>query len=207
MHVGSKSIVFSFVFVTFALLISHTQAAHAQSMVVRMHGTGEARLADPSMGEPAGSFCFDVLLENVRTGENIEMGGTDCLVILPSEEGDGPGSVRVLGTTLLHFENGTLVAGGATTVQPVLHGSPGYTHITGAVPGADEMNVMSESGTGAYVGVTGRVRLAGAVDMSGFSPMLGAPITFDCLFVIDLDSTDNNNVVDCVEELLGLSCS
>ena len=207
MHFGSKSIVFSFVFVTFALLISHTEAAHAQSMVVRMHGTGEARLADPSMGEPAGSFCFDVLLENVRTGENIEMGGTDCLVILPPEEGDGPGSVRVLGTTLLHFENGTLVAGGATTVQPVLHGSPGYTHITGAVPGADEMNVMSESGTGAYAGVTGRVRLSGAVDMSGFTAMLGAPITFDCLFVINLDSTDNNNVVDCVEELLGLSCS
>ena len=51
MHVGSKSIVFSFVFVTFALLISHAQEAHAQSMVVRMHGTGEARLADPSMGE------------------------------------------------------------------------------------------------------------------------------------------------------------
>ena len=105
MHFGSKSIVFSFVLVTFALLLSHTEEAHAQSMVVRMHGTGEARLADPSMGEPEESFCFDVLLENVSTGENIEMGRTDCL------------------------------------------------------------------------------------------------------FVIDLDSTDNNNVVDCVEELLGLSCS
>ena len=69
-----------------------------------------------------------------------------------------------------------------TTVQPVTHGSPGITHITGAIPGPDSQDILH--GTKRFAGATGRVRLSGAVDLSLSAEDV---VTFDCLFVIDLD--------------------
>ena len=108
---------------------------------------------------------------------------TDCLSnVTPIGTG-----VALVGTTYFNFPQGELVVRGKTTVQPVLHptvsaSGQSMTHITGA---ASPDNAVI-SGTRRFAGAEGTVRLSGMVDMSGFGGNVGDPISFDCLFVIDL---------------------
>lgn len=68
------------------------------------------------------------------------------------------------GTTFFFFPGGTLISQGLTTVQPVLHGSSSFTHITGAIPSAGDNGVIW--GDGKFKNAAGPVRLSGAVDLS-----------------------------------------
>lgn len=73
---------------------------------------------------------------------------------------------------------------GRTTVQPVTteaEQTPA-THIAGAIPLPGTNQVLS--GTGKFAGRAGTVRLSGAVNMSRL--VSHNEITFDCIFVIDL---------------------
>ena len=56
------------------------------------------------------------------------------------------------------------------------------TVVTGAIPAAGEESVLS--GTGVFEGVSGQVRLSGAVDMSELESE--TKITFDCVFIISV---------------------
>ncbi len=60
------------------------------------------------------------------------------------------------------------------------------THITGA---SSKKNSVLR-GTGRFKNSKGTVRLSGMVNMTDFTGDEGSPITFDCLFVIDLKSSD-----------------
>ena len=149
-------------------------------IVVRLVGTdiGETRDVPDIDGNPATGLCFDLNLEDVKTGKIVGT-ATDCLSNITGV-GDG---LALVGTTTFNFNDGNqLVSRGTTTVQPVTDGSPSMTHITGSIPNSDDNNILS--GTGKFQDTSGPVRLSGAVNMV---PQLDGSrqITFDCLFVID----------------------
>ena len=172
----------------FVIILSFVSFAHASvarverplNMLIKLVGTGEAREPDPSIGE-SGSWCFDVHIVDLKSG--LPLGtGADCLEVEPA--GDG---LKVIGITLFHFWWGdTLVSKGLTSVQPTTHGSEGFTHITGAISQMNDQNVLTQYSTGLFEGAEGAVRLSGAVDMSQFDGKLGSPITFNCIFEINL---------------------
>ena len=123
------------------------------------------------------SDCWDFDMVDITTGEFIGS-VTDCGAIT-GVAGDG---LQVVGTTFFHFPGGTLGTQILTTVAPVTHGSPGFTHITGALPGDGEKNVVY--GDGRFASMQGTARLSGAGDFTRL--FVDGVITIDCLFVLDL---------------------
>lgn len=177
-------------FSTFTLILLSllaTSSLHAagvgNNIAVRLVGTGQAYPGDDLFNDfgldPLGALCFDVALVDAKTGSTIGS-AIDCLSgITPSVTDNG---VMLTGTTFFFFPGGTLISQGLTTVQPVLHGSADFTHITGAVPSPSDNGVIY--GDGKFKNAAGPVRLSGAVNLS----MLNSDglITFDCVFVIDI---------------------
>ena len=154
-----------------------------KNTVVRLVGTGEMYNGDSLFSvfglTPLGADCYNLDLVDAKKGKII---GTaiDCLSdITPSGSDDG---LMLTGTTFFFFKNGTLVSQGLTTVQPVLHGSTGFTHITGAIPSPGENSVVY--GDGKFKKAYGPVRLSGAVNLSDLAT--DGLITFDCVFIIDV---------------------
>ncbi|MCH8805749.1 MAG: hypothetical protein IH986_06650 [Planctomycetes bacterium] len=148
-----------------------------QSLAVVIQGTatGELRMIDG-----VEMNCFDVDLVDAASGRIIGR-GTDCLdlnSIVPDPSGGAGFSIS--NTQFFHLPGGTIKSRHRTTIQPVLEGSPGITHITGAIPAAP--NILG--GTGRYRDAEGTVRLTGAVDLSRLAGE--NIITFDCVFRIDL---------------------
>ena len=174
----------------FALMIVSSLAAGwanaagiGNNIAVRLAGTAQAYAGDDlfeSFGlDPLGANCFDLDLVDAKTG-NVIGSAIDCLSgVTPSITDNG---VMLTGTTFFFFPGGTLISQGLTTVQPVLHGSAPYTHITGAVPAPGDNGVIY--GDGKYKNANGPVRLSGAVNLSLLNS--DGIITFDCVFIIDI---------------------
>lgn len=161
---------------------AHDDHAHSP-MVLNLVGTGEMYegtvpdIDGDGVDDPA--ICFDLNLVDLRT--NTDFGSaTDCL----SNIGPGAnGGLAVVGTTYFNTKKGQLVVRGNTSVQPVNHETINFTHITGA--NGTGNGVLS--GTRRFHDASGRVRLSGMVDMSAFTGEVGSPVTFDCIFVVDLN--------------------
>ncbi|MEQ8716371.1 MAG: hypothetical protein RIE08_02050 [Acidimicrobiales bacterium] len=92
------------------------------------------------------------------------------------------GGLALVGTQTFRLGDGELTVRGLTSVAPMTHGSPGYTHMTSGMPADGENDVLS--GTGAYDGAAGPVRLSGAVNLSRFDSE--GRIDFNCIFVVNL---------------------
>jgi hypothetical protein len=140
----------------------------------------ELRPIPPTASGSDSGLCFDGTLIDVATGHVIGT-ASDCLADISGSPEDG---MSLVGTTIFNLPGGTLVSRGLTTVQPILTPSAGtpITHITGAIPNPGDNSIIG--GTGRYAGATGAVRLNGAVNLSNLE---NGQITFDCLFVIELD--------------------
>ncbi len=152
-------------------------ASIGQSLAVVIQGTAEGELR---MIDGVEMNCFDVDLVDAASGRIIG-GGTDCLDLNSIEpDPSGGAGFSISNTQFFHLPGGMIKTSMRTTVQPVLEGSPGITHITGSI--GDEMNIVA--GTGRYRDAEGTVRLTGAADLA----RLGGEniITFDCIFRIDL---------------------
>lgn len=164
------------------LLVANANAANqgGQVLTLNLKGTATAYSAEIPAIEGTGTTtanCFDVALHDMSTGLQVGT-ATDCLADTVEELG----GVKLVGTTIFNFTGGaTIVSRGKTTVMPVLHGSPGFTHVTGA--GADGNGILS--GTNQYANASGNVRLSGLVNLSKLAT--DGQITFDCIFVINLD--------------------
>lgn len=158
-------------------------AGIGNNIVVRLAGTGVAYAGDELFEEfdltPLGATCFDVNLVDAKTGNAIGT-ATDCLSSISSSATDN--GIMLTGTTFFYFPGGTLISQGLTTVQPVLHGSSDFTHITGAVPSPGGNGVVY--GDGKFKNATGPVRLSGAVNLGALNS--AGMITFDCVFIIDI---------------------
>ena len=180
------SITTTFFFLGLSLNALAENNAAGKHYVLNLIGTGymykvEDVNRDGVADDPA--ICFDVDLVNAKNQQLIGT-GTDCLSdITPTGTG-----LALTGTTFFHMPRGDLVVRGNTSVQPVLQptvtpAGQTITHTTGA---AGTGNAVI-NGTGRFAGATGTARLSGMVDLSGFAGNVGDPITFDCLFVVDLD--------------------
>ncbi|MEM1325605.1 MAG: hypothetical protein AAGI23_06605 [Bacteroidota bacterium] len=162
--------------------------------VVRLVGTavGEMRPVPDIDGDGQEDMgnCFDLTLVDAYTGKVLGK-GTDCLSNV-QQVGEG---LAIVGTAFFEFDDGTVVTRGLTSVRPKTHGSPTVTHITGAIPTASSNDILS--GTGQFEGVSGGVRLSGAVDMSKVES--NNQITFNCVFVIpakiDPNEVEENKMV------------
>jgi hypothetical protein len=150
-----------------------------RATVLRLLGTGEAYdgfVPDiDGDGNEDAAVSFDIYLPDA-SGRKVGT-ATDCLSNI-TPVGDG---LALVGTTIFRLPNGTFIARGSTTVQPVTTNAPTpITHTTGAVPMNGDNGVIS--GTGAYTQFRAQVRLAGAVNLSQLDS--DGLITFDCLFAI-----------------------
>ncbi len=148
------------------------------SRIVKMVGraVGEERSIPDFNGDGVTTgLCFDLSLIDVSNNQVIGT-ATDCLSNVTVNP---DGSIALTGTAFFDFNDGSgsLVTRGLTTVQPTTHGSPGITHITGAIPTADSNDIIE--GTRHYKNAKGKIRLSGAVNMH--SPN---EITFNCIFII-----------------------
>jgi len=151
------------------------------NLVLNLKGTATGFESTVPDNETAGIMvgnCFEAELIYVPTGKVIGT-GIDCL----SDVRETGGGLALVGTAIFDFGPfGTLTTQGLTSVQPKTHGSEPITHITGAIPSPDENAIID--GTGLFEGATGSARLSGAVNMSNIH---NNEITFDCIFIIDLD--------------------
>jgi len=178
-----KMNVFLVIVITLLSASGANAAGIGNNIVVLLAGTAVGADGTPQFNEfdlpvPAGGVtCFDMDLVDAKTG-NVIGRGSDCLSDINSSDGLG---FMMTATTFFYFPGGTLVSQGRVTVQPVLTGSPEFTHITGAVPSPYDNNVIY--GDGKFKKAAGSVRLSGAVNMSELS--IGK-IFFDCVFVIDM---------------------
>jgi hypothetical protein len=181
-----------FSLVTFALVLiiignSALAAGKGNTIAVNLLGTAtaypSADLFDEYDVVGPDSLCWDFDLVDIKTGKS--MGDvTDCAAIVGVVGGllgEPQTGYQVIGTTFFYFPGGTVVSRVYTTVQPVTHGSPGFTHITGAVPLPGEDNVLY--GDGKFKNAKGTVRFSGTGDFSTF--FFDGEITIDCLFTLD----------------------
>lgn len=148
-------------------------------MILNLRGAAVAEMRSLNInGAPTNAMCFTVDLIDVRN-QQIVGKGTDCIVGKPDEK--HASGLEVIGTTIFDFGEGhTFTSRGLTTVQATTHGSPGITHVTGAIPPDGENSIVGA--TGRYQNLRARVRLSGAVDMSRMETE--KRVYFDCVFVV-----------------------
>ena len=141
--------------------------------------------------------CHDVDMVDLQSNELIGI-STDCFSDAMPDSGGGAGFI---GTTFLNFPNGTIVAQGQFTAQPVLRET---TTITGekitAITGAAKEGNSFIGGWGRFDNSEGNVRVSGMIDGTDYAFMPGDQLYFDCIFEIQLfddaadgsDTSDNN---------------
>ena len=151
-----------------AIRLVGSQASFSSNLVFPQYGIA---------GQEA--FCWDFDMVDIKTGDVIGY-ATDCGAII-EVVGEG---WKVQGTTIFHFPGGTIASRVSTTVQPVTHGSPLFTHITGAVPLEGTNNVIY--GDGKFQSANGTVRFSGTGDFSQMDPDFGGVINIDCIFTLSI---------------------
>ena len=120
---------------------------------------------------------------DLKNGKHIGT-AVDCLTV---QEIIGDAEfIKLIGTTTFHLKQGSLTTQGFTTVakaqQPTVSPTVGdITHTTGAA-GAGNAVI---NGTKKFKGINGTSRLSGLVNLAYLGTL--GQITFDCIFVVDLD--------------------
>lgn len=190
----TSMLIFLFLFIGIfpSVSVADDTGNNHEHLVLKLHGTGFMfPMEIPGMEEgddPMEAMCFELDVIDLKSNEIIGT-GTDCMSNVDMEEN---GNVALVGTTFFNLPDGELIARGAITVQPVpedfslvsADGHP-YSHITGSARASDQNSIFG--GTGKFENSSGRMRLSGMVDMSKFTMNEGDPITFSCLFVVDVN--------------------
>ena len=165
-------------------LIAGNQGA-GQHYVFNLVGTGTAYEGMvPSLdgqGEMEAN-CFDVDLFDLKNQRLIGT-ATDCLSV---QEIVGEAEfIKLIGTTTFNLPQGALTTQGLTTVAKVMQvtSTPAIGEVTHFTAAAGTDNAIL-GGTRRFRNATGIARLSGMVNLSELG---NGVITFDCIFVIDLD--------------------
>ena len=185
--------------ISLAMATATTTHAASELMTINYKGTGVAvpKVVPDTLGVGPNANglldanCFEADIFDLKSGELL---GTaeDCLSEIAAGPDTASGSgVQLVGTTVFNLEDGRLVVQGLTSVQavnwPTENNNVVFTHITGAnSPNDAVLRGEGEFGsTGAYANASARVRLSGQVDLSQLDD---GQITFDCIFVVDVDT-------------------
>jgi hypothetical protein len=153
--------------VVLGFLANASAAENGRTLVVQLKGkaTGETRSIPPIEATKTTSEgnCFEVDLTDVMTDKVI---GTAmrCFTDIKTV-GDG---MTLTDTTFFRLREGTIVSRDRTIIQPVIDSLPDVTHIATAIPAPFANTILADAGSGAFKGVSGSTRLAGAMDMRQF---------------------------------------
>ncbi len=190
-------------FISLTIAAATTTHAASERMTINYKGTGIAVPAvvpdtlgvGPNANGLIDANCFEADIFDLKSGALL---GTaeDCLSeIAVGPDTDSGSGVQLVGTTVFNLHDGRLVVQGLTSVQavnwPTENSDVVFTHITGANSPNDAV-LLGEgrfSSTGAYANASARVRLSGQVDLS---QLADGQITFDCIFVVDVDTNVNS---------------
>jgi hypothetical protein len=153
--------------VVLGVFVNVSTAENGRMLVVQLKGKaiGETRSIPPieTTRTTSEGNCFEVDLTDVMTDKVI---GTAmrCFTDI-NTVGDG---MALTDTTFYRLREGTIVSRQRTIIQPAIDSSPDMTHIAMAIPAPFANTVLADAGNGAFKGVSGSTRLAGAMDMRQF---------------------------------------
>jgi peptidoglycan hydrolase-like protein with peptidoglycan-binding domain len=168
-------------FYTFAWAVGN-----GRTLVVQLKGKGigETRAIPPvtATGTKEGN-CFDVDLFDVVADKTIGT-ATRCFADI-NTVGTG---MALTETTFFRLKEGTIVSRSRTVIQPAIDGSPDVTHIAMATPESYDNTILADTGSGAFKGVPGSVRLAGVMDMRQFRER--NELALDDIAVIELTNRE-----------------
>jgi hypothetical protein len=170
----------------------HHDAHDHSRILVKLVGWSTARSPNENeewLNLADDAVCHDVEMVDLHSNKVIGI-STDCFSDIEPDSGGGAGFT---GTTFLNFPDGTIVAQGNFTAQPVLRetttidGVP-ITTVTGA---AREGNSFIGE-WGRFENSSGNVRVSGMVNTTEYAFMPGDPLYFDCIFEIQLFGKEEN---------------
>ena len=153
--------------VVLGFLANASAAENGRMLVVQLKGkaVGETRSIPPIEATRTTSEgnCFEVDLTDVMTDRVIGT-ATRCFTDV-NTVGDG---MTLTDTTFYRLREGTIVSRQRTIIQPTIDGWPDVTHIAMAISAPYANTILADAGSGAFKGVSGSTRLAGAMDMRQF---------------------------------------
>jgi len=153
--------------VVLGCLANAPAAENGRTLVVQLKGkaVGQTRSIPPieTTRTTSEGNCFEVDLTDVMTDKVIGT-GMRCFTDI-NTVGDG---MTLTDTTFYRLREGTIVSRQRTIIQPALDGWPDVSHIAMAIPAPFANTVLADAGSGAFRGVSGITRLAGAMDMRQF---------------------------------------
>jgi hypothetical protein len=156
---------------------------HGRTLIVQLQGRaiGQTRTIPPldPMKTATTGNCFDVDLTDAVTGNSLGK-ATRCF----TDVHPGNGGTVLIDTTFFRLREGTIVSQSQTTVTPALDSSPDVVHIATAIPAPSATTILPDAGSGAFKGVPGTTRLAGAMDTSQFRER--NEIGFNDIYIIRL---------------------
>lgn len=132
----------------------------------------------------AGCWAVDL----IDSASQIPLGtGIDCLEPLSDADDSQGAGISLRALSLFVMKSGTIVTLGLTSVRPFRDGNIGnangaVSHMTGSIP-SDKSGVIG--GTGAFADKIGAARVSGAVFLGNFP----AQITFDCLWIVEVETS------------------
>ena len=192
------------IFVFAAALSLMTVPVHAD-IGVKFFGTAQGGELSPEIAQAVadsgidveGFGCFELPILDLQTGHQRGV-GVDCLNVFDGAGDSNGAGLQIEAKTFFFLPQGLIVNHGCTSVRPMFSGvgDAGTTHITGSIPpgvfdGAngpgpaicdDATGIVLT--TGGFRGMSGEVRLSGAVNLSNAG---AGEITFSCLFLLDLE--------------------
>jgi hypothetical protein len=153
--------------VALSVLSDASAADTSRTFIVRLKGkaVGETHTIPPLETTKTSSEgnCFTVDLADVVTDKAM---GTAlrCFTDIKTVD-DG---MVLTDTVFFRLREGTIVSRHRTTIQPALDSPPDVTHIAAGLAAPMATTILADAGSGAFVGVPGSTRLAGAMDMRQF---------------------------------------
>jgi len=189
--------------------IAYVAPVHADSLAVGFLGTGNLmdlssalEIADVDLNEDTDMTPQDIAtfesagcwaIDLIDSASQIPLGiGIDCLVPLDGDPDSNGSGISLMALSFFVMESGTIVTQGFTSVRPFRDEIPPYggigdadgsvTHMTGSIP-SDKSGVVG--GTGTFADKVGAARVSGAVNLDDFP----AQITFDCLWVVEVEDS------------------
>jgi len=174
-------------------LAQASTADNGRTLVVQLKGkaVGETRTIPPveATGTTSEGNCFDVDLVDVLTAQ---AAGTARRCF--SDVRTVGGGMSLTDTTFFRLREGTLVSRHQTIIQPTIESPPDVTHIATFIPAPATTTLLANAGTGAFRGVSGSTRLAGAMDMRQFRER--NEIAFNDLYLIQLANQPAERLVE-----------
>ena len=162
-----SSLITGMLMVVLGVLGDASAADPSRTFLVRLTGkaVGETRPIPPLETTKTSSEgnCFTVDLTDVVTEKAM---GTAMRCFTDIKTVDN--GMVLTDTTFFRLREGTIVSRHRITIQPALDSPSDVTHIAAALAAPMATTILADAGSGAFTGVPGSTRLAGAMDMRQF---------------------------------------